>query len=155
VLEETGQHAAGISPVSEQPFTHGARLPERHPPKQERFTWADTRQTQASGIVLFAHGSGSGRHSPRNQHVAEVLERGGLGTVLLDLLTADALTRVRAPTLLIVGGHDEPVIGLNRAALERLGTTKQLEIVPGATHLFEEPGTRGESARPAREHLMP
>jgi dienelactone hydrolase len=179
----------------------------------------------AAGIVLFAHGSGSGRQSPRNRHVAEMLNEAGIGTLLVDLLTpaeddvdrftaqhrfdiallarrltaavdwvrreaapdlpvglfgastgaaaalvaaADrpddvgavvsrggrpdlagvALSRVRAPTLLIVGGEDREVIALNRLALEALGAAeKQLVIVPGATHLFEEPGALDEVAR--------
>jgi pimeloyl-ACP methyl ester carboxylesterase len=171
---------------------------------------------QASGVVLFAHGSGSSRHSPRNTYVAGVLRAAGLGTLLFDLLTAAedrdyatrfdiplltsrlvaatqwilretpvtalpigyfgastgaaaalaaaaelgpridavvsrggrpdlagaaALPRVTAPTLLIVGGHDPAVIALNREAYTQLGCVKTLHIVPGATHLFEEPGT--------------
>jgi len=167
----------------------------------------------ARGIVVFAHGSGSSRLSPRNRHVAAQLNTEGLATVLFDLLTEeeaedrrnvfdiallgrrmaeavveaheqyprlpvglfgastgaaaalhaaarhedivravvsrggrpdlalDVLDRVRAPTLLIVGGWDEPVIDMNRAALAALRCVKHLEIVPGATHLFEEPGT--------------
>jgi dienelactone hydrolase len=173
----------------------------------------------ASGVVLFAHGSGSSRFSPRNRYVAGVLQAEGIATLLIDLLTreeeavdartghlrfdidflamrlidatewlrdradtralkigyfgastgagaalvaaaaqpdwisaivsrggrpdlaASALTDVRAPTLLIVGGLDYPVIDLNRAAFRQLGCEKHLEIVPGATHLFEEPGT--------------
>ena len=184
---------------------------------------------RASGIVLFAHGSGSSRHSPRNRAVARALNEGGLATLLVDLLTpaeesldeqtghlrfdiglladrlvdaADwlianeetrslpiglfgastgggaalvaaaqrpntvravvsrggrpdlagaALSRVRAPTLLIVGARDEPVIELNREAFERLRCEKKLEIVPGATHLFEEPGALEEVARFARD----
>jgi putative phosphoribosyl transferase len=172
----------------------------------------------AQAVVLFAHGSGSSRHSPRNRYVAGVLQRAGLATLLIDLLTADeeeaerftrhlrfdiellagrlvgvtrwllrepatsrlaigyfgsstgaaaalvaaarepdrigavvsrggrpdlagnALPRVRAPTLLIVGGADTQVIELNQEALELLEAEKRLEIVPGATHLFEEPG---------------
>ncbi|MFF0579744.1 dienelactone hydrolase family protein [Streptosporangium saharense] len=172
----------------------------------------------AEGVVLFAHGSGSSRHSPRNRYVAGELRRAGLGTVLVDLLTpleeeadartgefrfdvgrlavrlaalatwlsrheptaglrvglfgastgaaaalaaaaakpglvkavvsrggrpdlaGEALTEVRAPTLLIVGERDEAVIDLNREALARLPGQTRLEIVPGATHLFEEPG---------------
>ena len=180
----------------------------------------------ARGIVLFAHGSGSGRHSPRNRYVAGVLQDAGLATLLIDLLTAEeeaidertrhlrfdigllagrligatdwlaqrpetrelaigyfgastgaaaalvaaaerprvvravvsrggrpdlagaALARVRAPTLLIVGGDDTQVIELNRQALAQLGAAeKELVIVPGATHLFEEPGTLEEVAR--------
>jgi putative phosphoribosyl transferase len=180
----------------------------------------------AEAVVLFAHGSGSSRHSPRNRYVAEVLQSQGIGTLLFDLLTreeepideysralrfdipllaqrltgatrwlterpdmqgthlgyfgastgaaaalvsaaelqgtigavvsrggrpdlaGEALSSVRAPTLLIVGGDDEPVIGMNREALARLGCRdKKLVIVPGATHLFEEPGTLEEVAR--------
>jgi dienelactone hydrolase len=186
----------------------------------------------ARGIVAFAHGSGSSRFSPRNRYVANVLERAGLATLLLDLLTqreevvdqltaqlrfdirlladrlvaatdwlaqqpetrelglgyfgastgaaaaliaaaeradivravvsrggrpdlaGDALARVRAPTLLIVGGRDEVVIQLNKAALQQLRAEKRLEIVPGATHLFEEPGTLEEVARLARDWFL-
>jgi dienelactone hydrolase len=192
----------------------------------------------AQGIVLFAHGSGSSRHSPRNRYVAGALQQGGLATLLVDLLTAEeetvdrftahlrfdipllarrlvvvtewlaqhpatqhlrlgyfgastgaaaalvaaaecpeavgavvsrggrpdlagpALARVHAPTLLIVGGHDEEVLHLNRQALKELGAQDiQLAIVPGATHLFEEPGALEEVARLAAEwfvrHLAP
>ena len=179
----------------------------------------------AGGVVLFAHGSGSGRHSPRNRHVARALREAGLGTLLIDLLTAeeeeldlrtrhlrfdigllagrligatdwlrrepgtrnlrvgyfgastgagaalvaaaerpgavcavvsrggrpdlagDALSRVEAPTLLIVGGEDGPVIGMNEEALSRISAEKRLQIVPGATHLFEEPGALEEVSR--------
>jgi putative phosphoribosyl transferase len=179
----------------------------------------------ARGVVLFAHGSGSGRHSPRNRYVAEVLREAGLATLLVDLLTpeeeevdlrtrhlrfdiglladrlavatdwvienpgtqnlrvgyfgastgagaalvaaaerprqvgaivsrggrpdlaGEALPRVTAPTLLIVGGEDELVIGMNREAMEQLRAEKKLEVVPGATHLFEEPGKLEEVAR--------
>ena len=182
----------------------------------------------AHGIVLFAHGSGSSRLSPRNRHVAAMLRQDGLATVLMDLLTRDeeaadaraahlrfdiaflaerlvaatdwlrtnaetralplgyfgastgaaaalvaaaqrpevakavvsrggrpdlagpALARVQAPTLLIVGSLDHPVIQMNREALGRLGVEAKLEIVPGATHLFEEPGTLDHVARLAR-----
>jgi len=174
----------------------------------------------AEGLVLFAHGSGSSRLSPRNNYVAEALREVGLGTLLFDLLTpteaddrrkvfdigllaerliqatqwamedsqthvprigyfgastgaaaalvaaaqapaakrkiaigavvsrggrpdlaGQVLAKVRAPTLLIVGGLDTQVIELNREALAELRCEKKLEIVPGATHLFEEPGT--------------
>ncbi len=183
----------------------------------------------ASSVVMFAHGSGSSRHSPRNRAVARALNEGGLATLLVDLLTpgeesvdeqtgqlrfdiglladrlvaaADWLTaneethslpiglfgastgggaalvaaaqrpntvravvsrggrpdlagaslsRVRAPTLLIVGGRDHAVIELNREAFERLRCEKKLEIIPGATHLFEEPGALEEVARLAGE----
>jgi putative phosphoribosyl transferase len=184
----------------------------------------------ADGLVLFAHGSGSSRHSPRNRYVAQVLQAHGIATLLFDLLTqseesidqysgelrfdipflaerligatkwirnspdtkdlkagyfgastgagaalvaaselpgiisavvsrggrpdlaGDALELVRVPTLLIVGGDDEPVIGMNREALAKLKSPdKKLVIVPGATHLFEEPGTLEEVARLAAE----
>jgi putative phosphoribosyl transferase len=183
----------------------------------------------AGGIVLFAHGSGSSRYSPRNRYVARLLNEAKLATLLVDLLTSDeeaidlrtarmrfdigllaerlvaatdwltqyrdtrhlrigyfgastgagaalvaaaerpdvvravvsrggrpdlagpALSRVRAPTLLIVGGNDFHVIELNRAAFTQLRCEKQLVIVPGATHLFEEPGALDEVARLARE----
>lgn len=186
----------------------------------------------AAGIVLFAHGSGSSRHSPRNRFVAQTLQEGGLATLLFDLLTrreegidqysaelrfnigmladrlvgatdwvhrrADtgdvhigyfgastgggaalvaasqrpeligavvsrggrpdlaggALRLVRAPTLLIVGGADGPVIEMNREALAQLDAPKQLKIIPGATHLFEEPGTLERVAQLAREWFM-
>ena len=180
---------------------------------------------RATGVVLFAHGSGSSRHSPRNQFVAQIIREAGVGTLLFDLLTPQeeavdaqtghlrfdipflarrlvtatewlsaqgrtrnpavgyfgastgggaalvaaaeigervgavvlrggrpdlagaALPFVTAPTLLIVGGRDYPVIEMNREALARLRCEKKLEIVPGATHLFEEPGTLEEVAR--------
>ena len=180
------------------------------------------------GLVIFAHGSGSGRLSPRNQHVAEGLREAGLATLLLDLLTEDeeldranvfdiallaerllsatnwargeaglaglpvgyfgastgagaalvaaadagndiaavvsrggrpdlageALGRVRAATLLIVGGDDTVVIELNRQALDRLHEPKSLVIVPGATHLFEEPGTLDRVVHLARQWFL-
>jgi dienelactone hydrolase len=185
---------------------------------------------RARGVVLFAHGSGSSRHSPRNRHVAGTLNDAGLATLLLDLLTADeeaidaytaryrfdidllarrlvgavdwldraeetagmavgcfgastgsagaliaaaerpravravvsrggrpdlagdALPRVQAPTLLIVGGEDFPVIELNQEAFNRMQVeTKELHVVPGATHLFEEPGTLEQVAELAAE----
>jgi putative phosphoribosyl transferase len=168
----------------------------------------------SKGVVLFAHGSGSGRLSPRNNYVARALREDGIGTLLFDLLTeceaddrrnvfdidllaqrlhdatlwvrghaatkdlavgyfgastgaaaallaaaddpriraivsrggrpdlaARALTRVRAPTRLIVGGEDDVVIRLNEEAYGQLRCEKDMHIVPGATHLFEEPGT--------------
>jgi dienelactone hydrolase len=190
---------------------------------------------EACGVVAFAHGSGSSRHSPRNRYVAAELNRGKLATLLLDLLTeeegrldetthelrfdipllatrlehaiawlrdeprtrdlsiglfgastgsaaaliaaarrprdvaavvsrggrpdlaAESLRDVEAPTLLIVGGRDEAVIELNREAAERMSAKCRIEIVHGATHLFEEPGTLEEVARLAcawfTEHL--
>ena len=182
----------------------------------------------ARGLVLFAHGSGSSRRSPRNRAVAEVLQHGRLGTLLLDLLTEreelldrttaqfrfdiplladrlvaaidwaqahpptwslpvglfgastgaaaaliaaakrptlvnavvsrggrpdlaeDSLDAVRAPTLLVVGGRDDVVIELNRQAFARLKSPKELQIVPNATHLFEEPGALEAVSRLAR-----
>ncbi|QHG20362.1 dienelactone hydrolase family protein [Nostoc sp. ATCC 53789] len=186
----------------------------------------------ATGIVLFAHGSGSSRHSPRNRYVAGVLQQAGLATLLIDLLTLEeeeidlrtrhlrfdigllasrlvgatdwlvhnldtrhlkvgyfgastgagaaliaaaerlevvqaivfrggqpdlagsVLTHVKAPTLLIVGGYDMPVIAMNEDVLEQLRSLsverdpslKRLEIIPEATHLFEEPGTLAAAA---------
>ena len=182
----------------------------------------------AEGIVIFAHGSGSSRHSPRNRFVADVLNRAGLATLLFDLLTAaeeadranvfdigllgrrllqvtawlrgrpearglpigyfgastgagaalwaaaepDAevaavvsrggrpdlagarLPEVRAPTLLIVGSHDEVVVELNRVAQARLTCESRLAVVPWATHLFEEPGTLEEAAGLARDWFL-
>jgi dienelactone hydrolase len=183
----------------------------------------------ATGVVLFAHGSGSSRHSPRNRYVAEVLRQGGLATLLMDLLTAaeereDARTarlrfdiallaqrlasaidwlvgnpatshfriglfgastgaaaalmaaverpdavgavvsrggrpdlalpvldRLKAPTLLIVGSLDQPVIGMNREAFNHLQAEKRMEIVAGASHLFEEPETLETVASLARD----
>jgi len=179
---------------------------------------------RAVGLVLFAHGSGSSRHSPRNNYVAGVLRQAGVGTLLMDLLTPEedsdyarrfdialltqrlldaarwvvsqtairdlplgffgastgaaaaleaaamlgadakavvsrggrpdlasreALATVTAPTLLLVGGFDDVVIDLNQQAYDQLRCEKELVIVPGATHLFEESGTLEEVARQA------
>ena len=187
---------------------------------------------QATGVILFAHGSGSSRHSPRNRFVAHELQTAGLGTLLLDLLTpeeeavdqhtghlrfdiellaerlvattqwaavdpatrslaigyfgastgaaaalvaaalepekvravvsrggrpdlaGEALPLARAPTLLIVGGRDLTVLELNRAAMARMRTETRLEIVPGATHLFEEPGALEVVAELARDWFL-
>jgi putative phosphoribosyl transferase len=186
----------------------------------------------ARGAVLFAHGSGSGRHSPRNRYVADELNRAGLVTVLADLLTAEEeqvdlrtaalrfdidllaarligltdwvahsestaglgiglfgastgaaaaliaaadrpttvqavvsrggrpdlagtrLREVRQPTLLIVGERDPLVIDLNRRAMRELGGESRLVIVPGATHLFEEPGALEQVAHLARDWFL-
>ena len=183
----------------------------------------------ASSLVIFAHGSGSSRHSPRNQYIARVLGEAGLGTLLFDLLTAEeeraeahtrhlrfnipflaerligvtrwaldqmkprelnigyfgsstgaaaalvaaaklsdiadavvsrggrpdlageALGEVKAPTLLIVGGEDREVIKLNEEASRRLQAEKALRIIPGASHLFEEPGALENAAQLASE----
>lgn len=188
--------------------------------------------TAAKGVVLFAHGSGSSRHSPRNRYVADVLNEGGLATLLIDLLTSDeqevdmqtahlrfdirflaerleaitewlvrqpeithlklgqfgastgaaaalvaaaqmprvvravvsrggrpdlagaALARVEAPTLLIVGGADNVVLDLNRKAMALMHCEKQLQIIPGANHLFEEPGTLQKVAVLARDWFL-
>jgi dienelactone hydrolase len=215
---------------------HGDALEARIPARAAMLEGEVRVDEESRGIVLFAHGSGSSRHSPRNQLVARSLRDRGLGTLLFDLLTreeeavdlhtrhlrfdiallaerlvdasrwvrsgpetreltigyfgastgggaalvaaaelgdeigavvsrggrpdlaADALTRVKSPTLLIVGGLDEPVIKLNEEALARLRCEKQLRIVPGATHLFEEHGALEEVARLAGEwfgrHLL-
>ncbi len=178
----------------------------------------------AQGLVLFAHGSGSSRHSPRNNYVAQVLREVGIGTLLMDLLTPEedvdyqtrfdiplltqrllaatnwikaqrelqelpigyfgastgaaaalqaaavdgneisavvsrggrpdlagthALHQVQCPVLLLVGGHDDVVIDLNQDAYEQLHCTREMVIIPGATHLFDEPGTLEEVARQA------
>jgi putative phosphoribosyl transferase len=181
--------------------------------------------TEARGVVLFAHGSGSGRHSSRNRYVARELGEAGLATLLVDLLTreeaeedllttrfrfdigllagrladttgwlkqnpdtqdlrvgyfgastgagaalvaaaerpeevgavvsrggrpdlaGEALLRVRAPTLLIVGGDDVPVIGINEEAMNKMRAPTRLEVIPGATHLFKEPGALEVVAR--------
>jgi putative phosphoribosyl transferase len=178
----------------------------------------------AHGLVLFAHGSGSSRRSPRNQYVSRVLQKAGIATLLFDLLTSreeqeeyftrhlrfdigmlagrlveaarwaaersdvanlelgffgastgaaaalmaaskleghvkavvsrggrpdlagDALPEIRAATLLIVGGDDDAVLSLNRGAFARLTGEKEIKIIPGATHLFEEPGALEEVA---------
>ena len=181
------------------------------------------------GLVLFAHGSGSSRHSPRNQFVAHTLNRAGLGTLLFDLLTPEeesldiqtrehrfnisllaerlvratkwarqqdqtrdlrigyfgsstggaaalvaaaelpddagavvsrggrpdlagvALSKVQAPTLLIVGGNDDIVIELNEMARDQMRCEVKVEIIPGATHLFEEPGALEQVAKLASD----
>jgi putative phosphoribosyl transferase len=186
----------------------------------------------ASALVLFAHGSGSSRHSPRNQFVARTLNNAGLATLLFDLLTqeeetvdlrtrehrfnihllaerlvhatrwakqqeetrdlrigyfgsstggaaalvaaaeapqdigavvsrggrpdlaGEALPKVQAPTLLIVGGNDDIVIELNEQARDRMRCKVKLEIVPGATHLFEEPGALEKVAQLASDWFL-
>ncbi len=176
----------------------------------------------ARAVILFAHGSGSSRLSPRNRHVAKLLNRAGLGTVLMDLLTAaedsdpslrfdipllaerlieatsmvrgqsalpigyfgastgaaaalvaasklrgevyavvsrggrpdlagDALRLVEAPTLLIVGGADRTVLDMNRQAMRQMIVQRELKIIPGASHLFEEPGALDQVAGMASE----
>jgi putative phosphoribosyl transferase len=138
--------------------------------------------SHAQGVVVFAHGSGSGRFSPRNNFVARVLQNAGIATLLVDLLEEsedwdrqkvfdiDLLTNrllvsrggrpdlameylplVQAPTLLIIGGEDKQVISLNEAAYAQLVCHKELVIVPGATHLFEEPGALDKVAQLAQD----
>jgi dienelactone hydrolase len=110
---------------------------------------ADPR-TRRLAIGYFGASTGGGAAlvaaADRPEDVAAVVSRGGRPD-----LAGAALPRVQAPTLLIVGGRDEPVIAMNREALARLRCEKRMEIVPGATHLFEEPGTLEEVARLARE----
>jgi dienelactone hydrolase len=182
----------------------------------------------AKGVVIFAHGSGSSRLSPRNTYVAGVLQQAGIGTLLFDLLTREEdrtyaqrfdidllvrrlvgatqwlaarpelegkalgyfgastgaaaalqgaaflgpeikavvsrggrpdlampyLAKVRAPTLLIVGERDAEVLSLNRQALDHLAGEKELAVVPGATHLFEEPGTLEQAAHLAKDWFL-
>jgi pimeloyl-ACP methyl ester carboxylesterase len=182
----------------------------------------------AQGVVVFVHGSGSSRHSPRNRYVADVLNKAGLGTLLFDLLTpeeeadranvfdigllaerllertrwvrkqeesaglpigyfgastgaaaalwaaaepdntiaavvsrggrpdlaGDRLAAVRAPTLLIVGGRDPVVVELNEEAQRRLRADSKITVVPGATHLFEEPGALEEVTALARDWFL-
>jgi putative phosphoribosyl transferase len=184
--------------------------------------------SRIKGVVIFAHGSGSGRLSPRNNFVARILQNAGIATLLVDLLeesedfdrqkvfdidlltdrllvsahwvqkqsklkerkigyfgastgagaalqaaarepdevasvvsrggrpdlAMEYLSRVQAPTLLIVGGDDKPVIPLNEAAYARLKCPKELVIIPGATHLFEEPGGLEKVAQLARDWFV-
>jgi dienelactone hydrolase len=190
------------------------------------------RPEPGAGVVVFVHGSGSSRFSPRNRYVAGMLQQGGLATLLIDLLTpaeeevddvtrelrfdigmlagrlieaiewaanqphtgaldiglfgastgagaallaaaqrpeliravvsrggrpdlaGPALPRVDAPTLLIVGARDTPVIELNRKAFDELCCVKRMDVVPRASHLFEEPGTLDEVARLARDWFV-
>lgn len=120
---------------------------------------------KAQGLVLFAHGSGSSRHSPRNNFVARVLQDHGLATVLMDLLTPEEDQRPQARfdiallTARLVGALDAEVLVLNRQAAWQMHGQVQLTVVPGATHLFEEPGTLEAVARHANgwfgRHLRP
>jgi putative phosphoribosyl transferase len=201
------------------------QIPARHAVLSGSLTIPDN----SMALVLFAHGSGSSRHSPRNRSVAATLNRAGLGTLLFDLLTpeeeavdiytrehrfnidllaerlvhatnwsrkqvqtrdlrvgyfgsstggaaalvaaaeipqdvgavvsrggrpdlaGDALPKVQAPTLLIVGGNDDVVIELNEMARDQMRCEVKLEIIPGATHLFEEPGTLERVAKLASD----
>lgn len=199
---------------------------------QGRLGVALTIPASATGVVLFAHGSGSSRHSPRNRAVAGMLQEAGLATLLMDLLTreedavdqytreyrfdidllgdrvtgaidwlagqpetralplglfgastgaaaalraaaarparvravvsrggrpdlaGEALPRVQAPTLLIVGAEDTQVIPLNELAQARMHAPVRLVLTPGATHLFEEPGTLAAASRLARDWFL-
>jgi pimeloyl-ACP methyl ester carboxylesterase len=107
-------------------------------------------ETKAFQFGLFGASTGGGAAlvaaARRPEHVQAVVSRGGRPD-----LAGDALPHVRAPTLLIVGGDDLPVIGLNREAYHRMTTVRRLEIVPGASHLFEEPGTLVKVAELARD----
>jgi putative phosphoribosyl transferase len=114
---------------------------------------ADQPTTTNSPLGLFGASTGAAAAliaaAERPAAVRAVVSRGGRPD-----LAGSALTRVQAPTLLIVGGADEPVIELNRQAMQQMGATKQLEIVPGATHLFEEPGTLQQAAQLARDWFI-
>ena len=109
--------------------------------------------TMALRVGVFGASTGGGAAlvaaADRPERVAAVVSRGGRPD-----LAGPALPRVRCPTLLIVGGRDEPVIAMNQEAVRRMRAPVQLEIVPGATHLFEEPGTLEEVARLAREFFV-
>jgi alpha-beta hydrolase superfamily lysophospholipase len=213
-----------LNPRSVKMFSGNISSPWKNGMVEETVTIRDDRTTLVgfleipstpAGIVLFSHGSGSGRFSPRNRFVARKLQQGGIATLLIDLLMTDEeedrrnvfdiallsdrvlmasawlredsrtralplsyfgastgaasalqaaaqasfgvcaivsrggrpdlaeryLPHVTAPTLLLVGGEDHPVIEMNQQAYRLLGGPKQLMIIPGATHLFEEPGT--------------
>jgi putative phosphoribosyl transferase len=208
---------------------HGHSTPIRVP-LDEMALYGDLHVAPDSiGIVIFVHGSGSSRFSPRNRHVAEQLNKHGLATLVLDLLTTEeqqidsetmqyrfdipwlaertqavvqwvrgqselqqlpaglfgastgaaaammtaaafpnhiravvsrggrpdlaqeALDRVQAPTLFIVGGHDNVVLDLNRKAMQEMNCIKSLKVIPGASHLFEEPGALEEVASAASD----
>jgi dienelactone hydrolase len=213
--------------VPAQPRKHDVEVPVR----DARLAGTLTVPSAPRGVIVFAHGSGSGRFSPRNRAVADALVDAGLATLLMDLLTeseeredirtarlrfdipllaervveaidwlpsapalaelpvgcfgastgaaaaliaaaersevaavvsrggrpdlaGDALPRAKAPTLLIVGGGDVEVIRLNQEAQALLGGESHLEIVPGATHLFEEPGALEQVALLARDWFL-
>lgn len=184
--------------------------------------------TEAKAMIIFAHGSGSGRFSPRNNFVARVLQQAGFGTFMMDLLTEEeslnrgnvfdidllaarlntakkwiaeqrelsslpigffgastgaaaailavvldaehifalvsrggrpdlagiSLKRISVPTLLIVGGNDGVVIDLNQEAFAKMNCQKEIKIIPGATHLFEEPGTLEQVAELAKDWFL-
>jgi putative phosphoribosyl transferase len=232
--EEVADYLARAANGATVPATQGSAASEDPPVRDEdvevaagplRLAGHLTVPEEPLGIVVFAHGSGSSRHSPRNRYVATVLNDARLGTLLLDLLTTEEelsrtnvfdiellggrllevsrwlrqqpgssglpvgyfgastgagaalwaaaepgadvaavvsrggrpdlagsrLGRVTAPTLLIVGGHDEVVLELNKEALAQLRCESRLSVVPGATHLFEEPGALQAVAALARD----
>jgi putative phosphoribosyl transferase len=232
VVDLLGRSGRGRSSHSDTPAPAPAAAPR---PEEVEIASGATRLSAhvsvpsgAIGVVAFAHGSGSGRHSPRNRAVAKVLNDAGLATVLADLLTADeerdraavfdirllaerlhnvgryvrtradvgeaplgyfgastgaaaalcaatqpdsgvhalvlrggrpdlagpSLPAVTAPTLLVVGGRDETVLTLNRKAQAELRCPNRLVVVPGATHLFEEPGALETVAAEAREWFL-
>jgi len=217
-------------------ITSPLHIPMVHIPAREVTLYGELDvPAGASGLVLFAHGSGSSRHSPRNRFVAQIIREAGMGTLLFDLLTheeeeedsvtaeyrfniellaerllaatrwvdddpelgelkigyfgastgggaallaaavvedrvaavvsrggrpdlaGEALSKVESPTLLLVGGLDSSLIELNRTALAKLRCEKELRIIPGATHLFEERGKLEQVARLSaewfREHM--
>ncbi|AGF73535.1 phosphoribosyltransferase family protein [Corynebacterium halotolerans] len=224
-----GDTAAPAAPMEQAPVSDEVRIPAGQVVLEGHFHLPSA----GAPVVVFAHGSGSSRHSRRNHYVASVLQEAGLGTLLLDLLTREEaadranvfdigllagrltaaedwvrgqsqsmsspigffgastgagaalraaaepgtsagavvsrggrpdlagqqLADVQAPTLLIVGGQDREVLALNRQARDQLRCESRLEIVEGATHLFEEPGTLEQAAGLAREwflrHLSP
>jgi putative phosphoribosyl transferase len=220
--------AAAADPPARDRELPGARGEEVEPAGEVQLAGYLTVPEDAAGIVVFAHGSGSSRHSPRNRYVARVLTEAGLGTLLFDLLTPEEeldranvfdigllarrltevtgwlrtqpaaaeaavgyfgastgaaaalwaaaepgagiaavvsrggrpdlarpqLAAVTAPTLLIVGGEDDVVLDLNRRAQALLRCENHLAVVPGATHLFEEPGTLDAAAALARDWFV-
>ena len=114
---------------------------------------AQNPDTRNLSVGYFGASTGAGAAlaaaAERPEEVGAVVSRGGRPD-----LAGDSLSRVQAPTLLIVGGNDIPVIGMNREAMEQMRVEKELEIVPGATHLFEEPGALEEVARLAAEWFV-
>jgi fermentation-respiration switch protein FrsA (DUF1100 family) len=132
------------------------RMPVRIPVGDLELDADLTLPPRPRGLVVFAHGSGSGRHSPRNRHVANALVSAGFATLLMDLLTqqeeaVDVVTREKrfdidllAPSLFIVGGNDEVVRQLNDDVAGRMNAPVEVRVVAGATHLFEEAGALDE-----------
>ncbi|MEW1953461.1 phosphoribosyltransferase family protein [Terrabacter sp. NPDC080008] len=229
LLKEADRRSSRASGVAADPAVRDSDEDVVIPSGQVRIEGHLRVPPGATGVVVFAHGSGSSRHSPRNRYVADVLHQAGLGTLLLDLLTPEEegdrakvfdiallagrlrdatdwlaqrqetaacrvgyfgastgagaalwaaaepgsrvgavvsrggrpdlagqrLADVRAPTLLVVGGDDRVVLALNREALAELrNCPSELAVVPGATHLFEEPGTLARAAELARDWFV-